>query len=180
MTVHGKRLCPGQSHSPGTVLHCFSRWGSGGSHPLSAPAMVHPRDHPLAGSLPRVDQGVEYNPTSYIRPEDLNVTLSNNCYNPSSDDIASFLEDPQFDGPDSSRYYCDDDLRAIVSPPPDPSSHSRTPLSPHIIHGDVSSDSPSSSKLPQWHNYYIQGDFLLYITFITKTKPLSRSDPASV
>lgn len=150
--------------------------------------MGHPRDRPLAGSLPRVDQGVEYNPTSHICPEDLNVTFSNNCCNPSSDDIASFLEDPQFDGPDSSRYYCNDDLRAIASPPPDPSSHSRTPLSPHIIHGDVSSDSPSSSEIPQvhdyhlpwddyplqWHDYPLEGDLLLHVTFIflTKTKPL--------
>lgn len=122
-------------------------------------SMGNPRDRPLAGSRPRVDQGVEYNHTSYICPEDLDVTSTNNCYNPSSDDIASFLEGPQFDGPDSSRYYCDDDLRAIISPSLDPSSHSRTPLSPHINHSDVSSDSPSLSEITQRHNYHLQGDF---------------------
>ncbi|KFZ18075.1 hypothetical protein V501_01372 [Pseudogymnoascus sp. VKM F-4519 (FW-2642)] len=117
--------------------------------------MGHPRDGPLAGSLPRVDQGVDYNHTSYICPEDLDVTSTNNCNNPSSDDVAYFLEGPLFDSPDSSRYYYDDDIRAII-PPLDPSSHSRTSLSPHIIHSDVSSDSPSSSETTQWYNYHLQ------------------------
>ncbi|KFY93453.1 hypothetical protein V500_03714 [Pseudogymnoascus sp. VKM F-4518 (FW-2643)] len=113
-------------------------------------------------SLPRVGQGqvAEYHPTeyptSYICPEDLKATSSNNCYNPSSDDVASFLEDPQIDGPYSFQYYCDDDPQAIVSPASGPSSPSRTPLAPHIIHGDVSSDSLSSSDIPQWHNYHLQ------------------------
>ncbi|KFZ08469.1 hypothetical protein V502_09335 [Pseudogymnoascus sp. VKM F-4520 (FW-2644)] len=144
--------------------------------------MGHPRDRCLAMSLPRVGQGqvAEYHPTeyptSYICPEDLKATSSNNCYNPSSDDVASFLEDPQIDGPYSFPYYCDDDPQAIISPASGPSSPSRTPLAPHIIHGDVSSDSLSSSDIPQWHNYHLQDDFLLYIILITKTKPLSRSD----
>lgn len=162
------------------VLYTFTRNPCERSHALSTPAMVHPRDGPLAGSLPRADQGVEYNHTSYICPEDFDVTLSNNCNNPSSDDIASFLEYAQFDSPDSSRYHCDEDLRDIITPPLDLSSHSRTPLSPHIIHSDVSSESPSSSEITQWHNYHIQGDFLPYITLITKTYPLSRSEPASM